>query len=234
MDFKLTIFIFGAALIFILPLVISSPISGEGGGAGGAETTTMMPDPEITTPASEEDPVNGQWGSWSFFYSTCTKTCAGGTQKRTRQCNSPPPSNGGSYCVGDDEQTRRCNTESCPEQDMIPYSTVQSGTCESEGMRTIMNKEECVTILNAMKKFGFGTVYSYTNSWTIERYKRSRYEQPLTIWHSLFLPFGCLFNDNGSRSGMSPIIWNPTLSFQKSLPCGSVWNGHKYNCFCKK
>ena len=35
MDFKSTIFIFGAALIFILPLVISSPISGEGGGGGG-------------------------------------------------------------------------------------------------------------------------------------------------------------------------------------------------------
>jgi len=30
MDFKSTIFIFGIALIFILPLVISSPISGEG------------------------------------------------------------------------------------------------------------------------------------------------------------------------------------------------------------
>merc|ERR1719245_1679786 len=30
MDFKSTIFIFGIALIFILPIVISSPISGEG------------------------------------------------------------------------------------------------------------------------------------------------------------------------------------------------------------
>jgi len=35
MDFKSTIYIFGAALIFILPLVISSPISGAVGGAGG-------------------------------------------------------------------------------------------------------------------------------------------------------------------------------------------------------
>ena len=112
---------------------------------------------------------------------------------------------------------------------MIPYSTVQSGTCESEGMRTIKNKEECVTILNAMKKFGFGTWYD--QYWTVGN---KRYEQPLTVWHSLFLPFGCLFNDNGSKSGMSPLIWNPTLSFQKSLPCGSVWNGHKYNCFCRK
>ena len=35
MDFKSTILIFGAALIFILPLVISSPLSGEESGAGG-------------------------------------------------------------------------------------------------------------------------------------------------------------------------------------------------------
>merc|ERR1711963_1331737 len=251
MDFKSTIFIFGAVLIFILPLVISAPISGEGGVGGDRSSLTNSSNftnqmqVKNTTETSlnvadnsndTDEIVNGQWGSWSNYgyYSTCTKSCGSGTQRRTRQCNNPPPSNGGSYCVGDAENTRQCNTESCPEQDMIPYSTVQSGTCESEGMRTIMNKEECVTILNAMKKFGFGTVYSYTNSWTIERYKRSRYEQPLPIWHSLFLPFGCLFNDNGSRSGMSPIIWNPTLSFQKSLPCGSVWNGHKYNCFCKK
>jgi len=32
MDFKSTIFIFGAALIFILPLAISSPISAAGRG----------------------------------------------------------------------------------------------------------------------------------------------------------------------------------------------------------
>ena len=113
---------------------------------------------------------------------------------------------------------------------MIPYSTVQSGTCESEGMRTIRNEKDCATILNAMRKIGFGSLND-NGQLSIVNW---RYTNPLTIWHSLFLPYGCLFNDNGHASGMNPLIWNPTLSFQKSLPCGSVWNGHKYNCFCKK
>ena len=111
---------------------------------------------------------------------------------------------------------------------MIPYSTVQSGTCESEGMRTIQNKKDCATILNALKKIGFGTLYDDG------KIRNWRYDKPLTLWHSLFLPYGCLFNDNSHETGMSPVIWNPTLAFQKSLPCGSVWNGHKYKCFCKR
>merc|ERR1712012_773404 len=131
MDFKSTIFIFGAVLIFILPLVISSPISGEGGVGGDRSSLTNSSNftnqmqVKNTTETSlnvadnsndTDEIVNGQWGSWSNYgyYSTCTKSCGSGTQRRTRQCN----------------------TESCPEQDMIPYSTVQSGTCESEGMKT--------------------------------------------------------------------------------------------------
>ena len=111
---------------------------------------------------------------------------------------------------------------------MIPYTTVQSGTCESEGMKTIKDKKDCTTILNALKKIGFASIYDDGDI------RNWRYDRPLTLWHSLFLPYGCLFNDNSHESGMSPLIWNPTLAFQKSLPCGSVWNGHKYKCFCKK
>jgi len=40
MNFKSTIFIVGVALIFILPLVISSPISGAKRGGGRKTTTT--------------------------------------------------------------------------------------------------------------------------------------------------------------------------------------------------
>ncbi|XP_067684447.1 coadhesin-like [Haliotis asinina] len=65
-------------------------------------------------------PVNGGWsayGSWSA-YSTCTKTCGGGTMSRfrTRSCTEPLPAYGGASCSGRerDTQTARCNTHKCP------------------------------------------------------------------------------------------------------------------------
>ena len=57
--------------------------------------------------------VDGQWGEWGTW-SACSKTCDGGETTRSRECNDPAPSDGGSYCVGDSEQTDDCNVESCP------------------------------------------------------------------------------------------------------------------------
>ena len=49
-------------------------------------------------------PISGGWSSWSM----CTRSCGPlGTQSRT--CTQPPPSNGGSPCVGPANQA--CNTD---------------------------------------------------------------------------------------------------------------------------
>ncbi len=56
--------------------------------------------------------VNGNWGSWSGF-SSCTLRCGGGTQKRTRLCNDPAPSNGGEICRGSSTESQECNTNKC-------------------------------------------------------------------------------------------------------------------------
>jgi hypothetical protein len=56
--------------------------------------------------------VNGNWGSWSSFDS-CTQTCGGGRQKRTRICNNPEPLNGGENCPGRSTESQRCNIKQC-------------------------------------------------------------------------------------------------------------------------
>merc|ERR1711962_1122372 len=70
-------------------------------------TTTTTTSTSTTTTV-----VDGGWSSWS--YGACNKTCGGGTQRGTRSCNNPRPSNGGKICVGSGVTTRQCNTKSCP------------------------------------------------------------------------------------------------------------------------
>ena len=61
---------------------------------------------------SVNDSVDGQWSEWGAW-SACTATCGGGQQTRTRLCNNPAPSGGGSDCTGDSQQTQACNTGAC-------------------------------------------------------------------------------------------------------------------------
>ncbi|XP_078378120.1 properdin-like [Oculina patagonica] len=58
-------------------------------------------------------PVDGGWSDWSAWGS-CTVTCGGGTQTRTRTCTNPPPSNGGLPCSGPATESQQCGTASCP------------------------------------------------------------------------------------------------------------------------
>uniref|UniRef100_A0A8W8KZK8 SUEL-type lectin domain-containing protein n=1 Tax=Magallana gigas TaxID=29159 RepID=A0A8W8KZK8_MAGGI len=57
--------------------------------------------------------VNGNWGGWGSWGS-CTKSCASGTKSRSRSCNNPAPSGGGSYCSGSSSSSTSCNTHYCP------------------------------------------------------------------------------------------------------------------------
>ncbi|XP_072176576.1 hemicentin-1-like [Diadema setosum] len=56
-------------------------------------------------------PVDGVWGAFSMW-STCSVSCGGGQQTRTRTCVGPLY--GGMPCEGSAQQTRRCNSELCP------------------------------------------------------------------------------------------------------------------------
>jgi hypothetical protein len=56
--------------------------------------------------------IDGNWGAWSSWTS-CNTTCGGGTQGRTRNCDSPAPSNGGLICAGSGTENQACNTAAC-------------------------------------------------------------------------------------------------------------------------
>ncbi|XP_031637497.1 A disintegrin and metalloproteinase with thrombospondin motifs 9 isoform X2 [Contarinia nasturtii] len=57
--------------------------------------------------------VDGGWGPWNQF-DQCSRTCGGGVQSSTRECNSPAPTNGGKYCIGTRIKYRSCNIHDCP------------------------------------------------------------------------------------------------------------------------
>ncbi|XP_078379206.1 A disintegrin and metalloproteinase with thrombospondin motifs 18-like isoform X2 [Oculina patagonica] len=58
--------------------------------------------------------VNGGWSKWSS-YSSCSQTCGGGIQWRTRTCTNPRPQNGGEDCEGETRGIPRiCSREPCP------------------------------------------------------------------------------------------------------------------------
>jgi hypothetical protein len=57
--------------------------------------------------------VHGKWGAWGAW-SSCSGTCGSAVMTRYRSCNSPPPANGGSDCLGNNDETISCRTRSCP------------------------------------------------------------------------------------------------------------------------
>ncbi|CAH1372937.1 unnamed protein product [Tenebrio molitor] len=59
------------------------------------------------------NPQDGGWSNWGPWGS-CSRSCGTGVQFRTRKCNNPTPSHGGSACDGVSEKWRICNNNPCP------------------------------------------------------------------------------------------------------------------------
>ncbi|XP_032297143.1 A disintegrin and metalloproteinase with thrombospondin motifs 6 isoform X3 [Coturnix japonica] len=57
--------------------------------------------------------IDGDWGPWSIW-GECSRTCGGGVSSSIRHCDSPAPSGGGKYCLGERKRYRSCNTDPCP------------------------------------------------------------------------------------------------------------------------
>uniref|UniRef100_A0AAY4DH57 ADAM metallopeptidase with thrombospondin type 1 motif 2 n=1 Tax=Denticeps clupeoides TaxID=299321 RepID=A0AAY4DH57_9TELE len=62
--------------------------------------------------SSEVIRQDGHWSSWGLF-GQCSRSCGGGVQFRTRECNNPYPANGGRTCLGVSYQFQLCNVQEC-------------------------------------------------------------------------------------------------------------------------
>ena len=56
--------------------------------------------------------VDGNWSVWSSW-GTCSVSCGGGTETKTRTCDDPAPTYGGKPCVGDPSEDQNCNPSPC-------------------------------------------------------------------------------------------------------------------------
>ncbi|KAJ8306418.1 hypothetical protein KUTeg_016963 [Tegillarca granosa] len=72
--------------------------------------------------------VDGMWKLWSSWDS-CSVTCGGGTQNRTRIC--VEPEHGGQSCTGPSRQSVRCNDFECPSNYVLSNSNLNIlGNCD--------------------------------------------------------------------------------------------------------
>ncbi|XP_065567127.1 A disintegrin and metalloproteinase with thrombospondin motifs 9-like isoform X4 [Artemia franciscana] len=69
-------------------------------------------------------PVDGGWGPWQEW-SSCSRTCGGGIQKRERFCNFPTPVHGGNYCLGNRTQYKTCQRQECPPHNALDFRALQ-------------------------------------------------------------------------------------------------------------
>lgn len=69
-------------------------------------------------------PTPGGWGPWGPW-GECSRSCGGGVQFSTRECNKPVPRNGGKYCEGKRTQYRSCNTQECPDGTALSFREQQ-------------------------------------------------------------------------------------------------------------
>ncbi|XP_008121172.1 A disintegrin and metalloproteinase with thrombospondin motifs 4 [Anolis carolinensis] len=82
-------------------------------------------------------PTHGGWGRWGPW-GACSRTCGGGVQYSTRECNKPVPRNGGKYCEGKRTQYRSCHVQDCPDGNALTYREQQ---CAAYNHRTDMFKD---------------------------------------------------------------------------------------------
>ena len=112
-------------------VVIQAPLN------GGAACPALTDSAKCNTQAC---PVNcvGSWGDWS----TCSKTCGGGSQ--TRSLTITTPNSNGGRCCGNPTEVRPCNTQTCV-TDCQMSSWSDWGSCSKTCGSGIQTRHRTVT-----------------------------------------------------------------------------------------
>ncbi|XP_076766964.1 A disintegrin and metalloproteinase with thrombospondin motifs 12 [Xylocopa sonorina] len=74
--------------------------------------------------------IHGRWGRWGPM-SDCSRTCGAGLSYAERECDNPPPSNGGRYCIGERKRLSICNTTPCDPKKPA-YRAVQCSSYDNQ------------------------------------------------------------------------------------------------------
>ena len=97
----------------------------------------------------EKCTTNGGWSAWGEF-TACSVTCVptgggggGGTKSRFRRCDSPPPSDGGLFCVG-----RAIDIQGSRSISILPYVSRKGCVLPRPGPQT-----ECASSRNLAKPY---------------------------------------------------------------------------------
>lgn len=144
------------------------------GTSGGKECGALAEVKQCNTDACPVDCQVSAWSEWG----SCSKTCGGGTQTRTRT-TTVPPANGGKACPPLTE-TQSCNTQACPPP-ALSLST--NGKCGPENGNTFCPPGQCCSTNGVC---GSASDHCYTNRRVDTAYHGK--DSPLA---SLFAPVNC-------------------------------------------
>jgi len=99
-------------------------------------------------------PINGKYGDWNSW-SACSLSCGSGLRKRSRNCDSPPPSSRGDACKGPSIEETACNEEDCPSSyscldgtQSLVDSFRNSYICSKRGAFVIGSEQEVINKCN--------------------------------------------------------------------------------------
>ncbi|XP_041367895.1 SCO-spondin-like isoform X2 [Gigantopelta aegis] len=131
----------------------NNPPPSNGGKNCQGEATASTMESCNAQACNEHNVVHGKWSLWVVsFYGPCSATCGGGQRVivKIRQCNNPPPSNGGKNCQGEatSNTTEMCNKHTCPTIVHGKWSSwvVSFGPCSATcggGRQVVMKKRKC-------------------------------------------------------------------------------------------
>ena len=87
-----------------------------------------IPMTTTTSTTTTTTTIKAQWMNWTRW-TTCSKSCEGGVQTRTRRC-----SGGSSFnrCFGQDKQSKVCNRRRCDYPTTPPQTTTEDPACNTK------------------------------------------------------------------------------------------------------